>query len=208
MSWGQPATVATAAMVFATCEAPNCAEQALLIVSFEGEHRKSCANCAKNVPIVGAIENAPFNELARDLLLKAWEAAKLTLDAAKNTEMDIRKAVAGYVFTNPKEGVNHHDLGGGYGLKLGHKLNYKIAASNEAVDKAEDEASKCGNEGTFLFERIITWTPNFSKSEYNKLEAEANPTHAAVKKLVDGLIEITTGAPSLEIKEPKAKLNA
>lgn len=209
MSWGQPATAdASAQIVFAPCEAPNCKNQALLYVVHSGERRKSCAPCADGVQIVGAVEGAPFDALARDRLLKSWETAKVTLEAAKNSEMEIRKAVAAYVFPTPKEGVNNHDLGGGYTLKLGHKLNYKIEASNEAVDKAEDAAAQCGNEGTFLFERIITWTPNFSKSEYNKLDADGNPTHKGVKALIDGLLEIKPGAPSLEIKEPKATLGA
>jgi hypothetical protein len=81
------------------------------------------------------------------------------------------QGLSSHMLPEPKEGTQRVELGGGYNLKAVHKINTKISASNEAVDKAEDEASKCGNEGTFLFERIITWTPNFSKSEYKKLEA-------------------------------------
>jgi hypothetical protein len=33
------------------------------------------------------------------------------------------------------------------------------------------------------------------------------PVHAKIKALVDSILEITPGAPTLEIEEPKAKLN-
>lgn len=209
MTWGTPITAQPSPSpqpILAVCEAPECKNVATLIIEHGGEPHKSCAACATGVAVVAAVEGAPFDEAARDLLLKAWNDAKGVLERAKESEMSIRKAVAAYVFPTPKEGVNNHELGGGYVLKMGHKLNYNITAPNEAVDKAEDEAAKLGNEGTFLFERVITWTPNFSKSEYNKLDP-ALPAHAGVKKLVDGLLEIKPGTPSLEIKEPKAKLN-
>lgn len=211
MSWGnEPAAPVAANPIVVFCEAPNCSNQALLIVDVDGTEAKSCVACAKQgggIPILRAVDNAPYNEEARDLILKAWEASKVTLELAKNTEMDLRKAAFGYCFPNPTEGTQRVDLGSGYALKAVHKVNIKITASNEDVDKAEDAATAIGNEGTFLFERIITWTPNFSKSEYKKLET-GNATHVAVKKLIDGLIEETPGAPTLEIEAPKAKLNA
>lgn len=143
----------------------------------------------------------------RDRLLAEWETAKSVLEKAKESEMEARKAAQAFAFgPTAKEGMNNQELNNGYTLKFGKKLNYNIKASNDAVDAAADEADKIGNEGTFLFERIITWTPNFSKSEYNKLDTSL-PTHAKVKKLVDGLLEIKEGTGSLEIKEPKAKLN-
>lgn len=211
MSWGQPETAAPVAAsqpVVYTCEAPDCANQALLIVTTPfGEQAKSCVDHADGCAVHSAVEGAPYNEAARDLLLKAWEASKVTLELAKNSEMDLRKASFAYCFPTPKEGTQRVDLGGGYALKAVHKVNISITASNEAVDEAEDKARAIGNEGQFLFERLITWTPNFSKSEYKKLELD-NPTHVQVKKLVDGLIEEKPGAPTLEIEAPKAKLNA
>lgn len=211
MSWGNPAIAAPVAVTEAVrCDAPSCNNYALLVVSIEGEEKNSCVGCIKSSatkpPILRAVEGAAFDVAARDMLLEAWEHSKVVLERAKETEMELRKASFAYTFVDAKEGTNRVDLGGGYSLKGVRKVNYKIAASNDQVDEAEDKAAKIGNEGTFLFERIITWTPNFSKSEYNKLE-ESNPTHVEVKKLIDGLIETTDGAPTLEIEAPKAKLN-
>jgi hypothetical protein len=116
------------------------------------------------------------------------------------------RLVADYCFPNANEGTNRIELNNGYALKCVAKLNYKIAAPNDRIDAIEDEASKLGNEGTFLIERVITWTPAFSKSEYNKLDPSL-PVHAKVKALVDSVLEITPGAPALTLEEPKAKLN-
>lgn len=149
---------------------------------------------------------APFSVEERDRRLAVWDTAKKTLEAAKASEMEARKAVADYCFPAAKEGTNRIELNNGYALKMVHKLNHKIAATNDQVDAVEEEAGKLGNEGTFLIERIITWTPDFSKSEYKKLNTDL-PVHKAVKALVDGILEITPGAPALTLEEPKAKLN-
>lgn len=143
----------------------------------------------------------------RDRLLKIWDEAKTTLEKAKESEMEARKASQAFAFgPNAREGMNNQPLANGYELKFGKKMNYKIAATNDQVDKAEDEAAKLGARGELLFERCITWTPNFSKSEFNKLDA-ADETDKAVKKIIEDIIEVTEATGSLEIKAPRAKLN-
>lgn len=143
----------------------------------------------------------------RDARLKAWDDAKDVLARAKETEMETRKAAQAFAFGSiAKEGMNNQPLANGFTLKFGKKLNYNLTASNDAIDAAEDKAGEIGNRGTFLFERIVVWKPEFSKSEYNKLD-ESDPTDKAVKALVDGLLTISEATGSLEIKEPKAKLN-
>jgi hypothetical protein len=211
MSWGNEAVVSTAqpATVQAPrCAAPNCNNYATVVIMYGEEQRNSCGSCISeaNFPIVGLIEGAQHDLTTRDALLAQWETSKEALERSKTREMDVRKLVFAFNFPTPKEGTQRVELGNGYNLKAVHKVNTTISASNEDVDKAEDAASKCGNEGTFLFERIITWTPNFSKSEYKKLEA-SNPTHIKIKALVDGLITEKPGAPALEIEAPKATLN-
>lgn len=208
MSWGQPATVApVAAPALVVCDAPDCKNQAFLtVITPFGEPANACCDhAAEGATIVGHVEGAPFNERARDMMLKRWEECKATLEAAKNTEMEVRKAVAAYVFPTPKEGVNNHELGGGYVLKMGHKLNYSLKGDNDAIEAVEDKCAKLGNEGQFLIERVIVWEAKFSKSEYNKLD-DTLPVHKDVKAAIDSVLEIKPGSPSLEIKEPKAGL--
>lgn len=141
---------------------------------------------------------------ARDYALAKWEAAKKAMETAKADEMEARKEVVRLAFSpDAKEGVNRIPLHNDYALKYQKKLNYKITAPNSAVEDLEDLAPKLGNEAVFLVERIITWTPNFSKSEFNKLDPENNPTHAKVKTEIEKLLTIDEGAPTLAIEAPK-----
>lgn len=210
MSWGNPEPVAPATQPppsFVICQAALCKNQAFFTIRAGGEDHSSCIDHAtSNETIVGVIAGVPFSEAARDRLLTEWDNAKAVLERAKASEMVVRQAVASYVFPNATEGMNNHELGGGYVLKLGHKLNYNLTAPNDEIDAIEEEAAKLGNEGTFLIERIITWKANFSVGEYKKLD-KSLPLHVQVKALVDKALEIKSGAPSLEIKPPKATLN-
>lgn len=143
----------------------------------------------------------------RDRLLLIWDTAKDTLAKAKESEMEARKAAQAFAFgPSAREGMNNQPLANGFELKFGKKMNYKISATNTQIDVAEDEAGKLGERGSLLFERVIVWKPEFSKTEYNKLDKD-DPTDTKVKKLIDGLITIDEATGSLEIKEPKAKLN-
>lgn len=217
MSWGNPAA-ATAAPAAVKCEYPGCSNNAAVIVEVlapamsDNEMMKvnSCADHAIGQTIVGLVEGSkePVDERIVKQLVAQHEVAKGVLERAKNSEMEARLMVGNYAFplAGRKEGVNNLELGDGRTVKLGHKVNYKLVGDNEAIEKAEDACEQIGNEGSFLAERIITWEAKFSKSEYNKLDT-SNPTHAKVKAEIDKVLEISNGTPSLEVKEPKAKLN-
>jgi hypothetical protein len=211
MSWGNPAPVA-ATPVVVTCEHPDCRERAVvrINVATEGEANivDACPAHSEGYRIVAIVDNAPVVEGIVKRLVAQHEEAKVILEQAKNSEMEARLMVGNYAFpvAGRKEGVNNLELSDGRTVKLGHKVNYKLASDNEAVEKAEEACEAIGNEGQFLVERIITWEAKFSKSEYNKLDVTL-PTHALVKKEIDKVLEISNGTPSLEIKEPKAKLN-
>jgi hypothetical protein len=143
----------------------------------------------------------------RDRILAEWEAAKITLGKAQETEMTSRKLAQLFAFgPNAKEGMNNQPLNNGFTLKFGKKLNYNLTAPVAKIDEAEDKAKALGERAALLFERCVFWTPEFSKSEYNKLDTSV-PEDAEVKKLVDGLLEIKEATGSLEIKAPKAGLN-
>lgn len=218
MSWGNPAA-ATAAPVAVKCEYPGCTNNAAVFIevlapamSEGGDMMKvhSCADHAIGQTIVGLVEGSkePVDERIVKQLVAQHEVAKGVLERAKNSEMEARLMVGNYAFplAGRKEGVNNLELGDGRTVKLGHKVNYKLVADNDKIEKAEEACDAIGNEGSFLVERIITWKADFSKSEYNKLDT-SNPTHAKVKAEIDKVLEISNGTPSLEIKEPKAKLN-
>ncbi len=208
MAWGQPETAATVASAsIAFCEAPDCRNQAFLnVVTPFGEPAKACLQHADGCVIVSVVEDAPFNEAVRDTLLATWETAKTTLEQAKNSEMEIRKAVFGYCFPAPKSGVNRMELSGGFALKATHKINTKVSGTIAEIEAVEEKCEKLGNEGAFLIERIIVWKADVSVSEIKKLDLTL-PLHKQVKDLVDTIVTETPGAPTLEIEAPKAKLN-
>ena len=216
MSWGNNAAPVAATPVVVTCEHPDCREPAVVRIEVLAPAMSStdmlkvdaCVGHSEGYRIVGVVDNAPVVEAIVKRLIAQHEEAKVVLEAAKNSEMEARLMVGNYAFpvAGRKEGVNNLELTDGRTVKLGHKVNYKLAADNEKIEKCEEACDAIGNEGSFLVERIITWKADFSKSEYNKLDV-SNPTHAKVKAEIDKVLELSNGTPSLEIKEPKAKLN-
>lgn len=142
--------------------------------------------------------------LQRDNNILAWQNAAKQLDAIKTLEMELRNKVFGDNFPDANVGTNNLDLGMGYKLKGVRKLNYNLANGEGQTEKALDEISKLGNEGVFIAERLVGWTPKLSLTEYNKLEG-SNPTHKRIKAIIDSVLTITDGAPTLEVVPPKGK---
>jgi hypothetical protein len=132
----------------------------------------------------------------RNKALLEWQEAAKTLEAAKVDEMDKRLKAFGLCFLNPKEGTNTLTLGNGYELKAEYKFNYNL--DKEKVDEALDKIEKTGNEGAFIAERLVTWSPNLSITEYRKLDKQ-------YADLINPALTIKPGTPSLKIVPPKGK---
>lgn len=216
MTWGTPTAEAETKPVAIACEYPGCTNAAHVFIEVlapamsDNPMQKvaSCPEHAKGQTIVGIIEGCGIDEGVSKQLIAQWDNAKAVLERAKNSEMEARLMTGNYMFPvgGRKEGVNNQELDSGAVVKLGHKVNYKLSAPNDKIDEVIERCEKIGNEGVFLIERIITWEAKFSAGEYKKLEAD-NPTHQKVKKEIDTILEISNGTPSLEVREPKAKLN-
>lgn len=216
MTWGNQSATAETKPVATVCEYPGCNANAHVFIEVlapamsDNEMQKvaSCPEHAKGQRIVGIIEGCGIDENISKQLIAQWDEAKAVLERAKNSEMEARLMTGNYMFPvqGRKEGVNNNELSDGRVAKLGHKVNYKLNAPNEKIDEVIERCEGIGNEGVFLIERIITWEAKFSAGEYKKLEPD-NPTHQKVKKEIDTILEISNGTPSLEVREPKAKLN-
>lgn len=150
----------------------------------------------------------PRDNLNRDQLLVMWQEAKTKLQTVKEHELELRKYIVKRAFPNGKEGMNTLELGNGYTLKAGVKFNYSLK-DNIAVDAGLEKLSKSGNDGSFIAERLISWTPNFLLTEYRQIQkdaAEGNPLAIERLKIIATFLIIKDdAAPSLEIKEPKRK---
>jgi hypothetical protein len=143
----------------------------------------------------------------RDLKIRAWIDAKSALETAKVNEHAARLEVARSVFPETFEGTRTIDLGGGYAIKCVKGFNYNLSESKKprtpgmapfATRKALNEIEKIGNEGPFIAERLVTWKPELSLTEYRDLDPQ-------FKKIIDTALTISPALPSLEFVTPKGK---
>lgn len=152
------------------------------------------------------MSEAIWDKFNQDELLVRWNELKIILATAKENEIEIRKYIVKRAFPNPNEGTNTQELGNGYALKATVKFNYKLEG-NEKVEQGLERISKIGNSGAFIADRIVSWTPALSLKEYRDIQerSESSEEAKAILKEVETFLIISEAAPTLEIKEPKAK---
>jgi len=164
-------------------------------------------NPSETVNVQSNVNVNPYDALDQDALLMLHKQMQDDLSILKAKELELRKYIVNRAFPSKTEGTNTLELGAGYELKAVVRYNYKLA-DNEIVEKTLEEIAKVGNEGPFIADRLVSWTPNFLKTEYTKLQEDAekgNENAKRILKLTEIMLEITDAAPTLTIKEPKAK---
>lgn len=167
-------------------------------------------NWTTNAPAqqwVNPTPSNPWDAMNEDALLLLWAAKKKAIEVAKEEEMELRKYIVKREFPKPNEGMNTKDLGEGYQLKAGVKFNYNLA-DNETVENCLGKIAAIGNNGPFIADRLVTWTPSFKLTEYRILHEEAGKGEKPAQemlKIISEMLTITEGAPTLEIKTPKSK---
>lgn len=123
--------------------------------------------------------------------LQEWFQKQAQLKTLKAHEHLERTALAGFYFTQPQEGTNRIDIGGGFDLKLQHGYYFKVSEEDLDQVKAADIKKL-----KLPWEDLFKYKPELVLSEYRKLSAEQ-------KKFVDGILDIKEASPQLEIV-PKA----
>ena len=144
----------------------------------------------------------------QDGMLALHQMAKDKLSFWKETEMEYRKVCVAFLVPEKTEGMNTVELGNGYSAKVQIKYNYKLDSDNDHVWAGLEKIEKLGNNGKFVAERLVSWTPNFLLSEYRQLQEDAEKDNLFAKealKIIGEFLTITEAAPTLDIKEPKAK---
>lgn len=158
-----------------------------------------------NIEASLGMQNYPINQ---DGMLMMWKAAESELKRLKELEMEYRKICVAFLTPTKPEGTTNVDLGSNYTAKVVNKYNYTLK-ENDKVNSALDKIAKIGNQGAFIAERLVSWTPNFLKTEYTTLQEEADKGSQDAKAILEivnsEMLTITDAAPTLEIKEPKAK---
>lgn len=146
-----------------------------------------------------------IRDMSKDALLMLQQKYTGELARLKLVESLLRAEVVNRYFgSDIKEGMNNYDLGRGYTLKVTHGFNYNLSESekpkNGGVVKATSLAlariKTLGNEGAFIAERLVKWTPELSITEYRKLGDE-------YKKIIDTALTISAASPKVEVAEPK-----
>ena len=153
------------------------------------------------------IPSNPLDSMNEDQLLLLWQDKKNAIERAKVEEMDLRKYIVKREFPKPTEGMNNKDLGNGYVLKAAIKYNYNLA-DNDTVENTLEKLSKLGNAGSAIADRLVSWKPSFLLQEYRTLQEDKEKgSQFAVQALdvINQMLTITEGAPTLEIKAPKDK---
>lgn len=138
-----------------------------------------------------------MNLTERDELIMQWEAAKLELDHWKERELHLRTKLVDSYFTTD-EGTQNLELGEGWKLKAVVKTNYTLITKDEALEKALSKLERFGAEGKFVAERIVTYSPKLSLSEYKKLDTK-------FRKIIDEVVVTKPATPSLELIAPKVQ---
>lgn len=137
-------------------------------------------------------------------LIQKWQADKLALTSAVIAEKASRAAVVEHVFgTDAPMGTNNFDLGEGFTLKYVRSTNYKLDKGDvdpntgfNNTDRALDLIRKTGNDGAFIADRLVKWTPELSVTEYKGL----SDTH---RKIINTVITTSDASPELTIATPK-----
>lgn len=149
----------------------------------------------------------PWDNLSRDEVLIAWQKCKDAVRTAQEAEMEMRKYIVSRQFPDAVEGTNTAELGNGYKLKAVVKYNYKLP-DNDKVEEGLKKLEALGNEGAFIGERLISWTPKFLLSEFRTLQEDKEKGSKFASDALSIIYEflvIEEAAPTLEIKEPKKK---
>jgi hypothetical protein len=129
-----------------------------------------------------------------------WQVSKKALEAAKETEAALRNELFAITFPAGLVGTDNYELGQGYKLKGVGKINYNLNNKDGATEKALGVLETLGNEGTFIAERLVSWKPTLSVTEYKSLSADS-----PYKRIIDAVLTTSPGLPTLELVEPKAK---
>ena len=133
----------------------------------------------------------------RDILIMEWHKAQVALAQAKEAESILRAQVIQAVF-QPKpltEGTQTLELGNGYKLKAGFRVNRKFTIDTDSLIDFVNRFQSISEETFDIGERLIKWKGTLSMSAYEVL-----PEH--YRQMLDAIVVAADGTPSLELVTP------
>lgn len=148
--------------------------------------------------------DAEQKAIARDRILTEWNEAATELARVKAKENELRLAAVKLLSDPTKlKGTENVELGNGYKLKIVKKENFSFVKNPEgktdtvAINNVLAQLSESMGT-TEIAARLVEYKPEFKVSEYNRLTIEQ-------KKLVDKVLVVSPGTPTLEVVAPKGK---
>ena len=156
----------------------------------------------------------------KDAIVAEWMNARTQGAHWVGYERDtMRPKLVSALFPDPKKGTQRYfDPAGRGAIKMVYGFDYKLG-DKDLVDEAtgnkvpiRDQVSAVvdkiealgGPAARIIHERLITWSPSLSETEYLKLDCN-DPLQLSIKELIDEILTVKPKTPSLEIEPPKAK---
>lgn len=129
-------------------------------------------------------------------LLHQWTDASKNLEVAKAAELRLRKEILKVYFPDGKDGTETIELDSGSKLKATFKQNFSLDKDTEKVDAILEKLEKSTKDGKFVADRLVKWKPEISVIEWRVLSSQH-------RKIVEPIVTIKSGQPSLELVLPK-----
>lgn len=122
--------------------------------------------------------------------MNRWFVLQQQMKAIREEEMELRQKIFAAYFENAEEGTNNHTLPDGFILK-GKRV------VNRSVDKAAlNVLAEDLRKADVNVDELIEWKPSLKLSAYRKLNKDQI-------WVVDQVLVVKDGSPSLEIVAPK-----
>lgn len=139
--------------------------------------------------------------MTKEEKLARWEKVSAKAKELKDEEMKLRNELLFDYFKydgDDRKGTTNYPLENNCKLKAIFKLNFKLENKNDETRDMVDELRAHSTEAAFVADRLVKWKPEISISDYNQLSLE-------FKTIVDTVLTISPGTPTLDIMYPKKK---
>lgn len=137
----------------------------------------------------------------RDRLIADWQQKKQQAEALKEAELIARNKLVSFFFEEhtDKAGTENFDIGQGYKLKLVFSQNHNVpsAKNGEAVKAVIEQLKAIGPDAAFIADRLFSWAPKLSKSEYDSLPP-------SLKRIANKVVTTKAAQPTVEMVAPKS----
>lgn len=129
-------------------------------------------------------------------LLDKWKTARSNLAQWAVYEAELRTLIVFEAGFPAEDGTHYFELAEGFRLQCVRRTNYTISKEKGALEGALLNITNMGEEGKFIAQRVIKYTPELVMKEYKDLQPH-------YKSILDRVVTSKPGMPALELIPPK-----